>query len=298
MAWYESTPGTINEGGTPGTPGSHCPQGWTEDFDRAQMSTQVLINHQTPGDIPVFRYDFPGSFDASPDTGTITLNAPQQTAFMMAVHKIDANGADASVWLRYIQQDCTVAITSVDRADPDDNNKRRGYRIVGDPVESATHFTWPIFWVDGTEAIDPGPVDLTLTIVGETPQLWEDTFGVNHYGRLTFSRTDLIRTDPLSETIYQTLADRILEVRGSNSVPRLESVTLDARTDHHFPMHNMNLMSSAAPEKPSRYLCRLKVGDRFIFDRMCFATNIRHFIARDEWTLRITLDIAEWAAQL
>ena len=57
-------------------------------------------------------------------------------------------------------------------------------------------------------------------------------------------------------------------------------------------------MSTADPGKPSRYLMRLAVDDRLIFDRMCFATAVRHVIARDEWTMRITLDIAEWAAQL
>jgi hypothetical protein len=29
---------------------------------------------------------------------------------------------------------------------------------------------------------------------------------------------------------------------------------------------------------------------------MCFASSIRHLITRDEWTLTIGLDIAEWAA--
>lgn len=298
-------PGTIVPGtpGSPGVPGSYCPQGWTEDFDRAQMSTQVLINHVAPSDIPTFRYDFPGSFADPPPAGQITLNAPQTDATVMRVAKSDAGGADQSVWLRYVHQNCTVTITAVGRGTADDNNKSRGYRIVGAPTESASHLSWPVFWTAGTEAIVPGPVDLTLSITPEVPQLWLDSFGVDHYGRMTFNRTDLIRVDPLTvngapNPIYRTLADRILEIRGSNSVPRLESVTLDARTDHTFPMHNMNLMSSAAPEKPSRYLCRLQVEGRVIFERMMFTTAIRHAIARDEWTLVITMDLADWAAQL
>src|SRR5580765_1932566 len=276
----------------PGVTGSYCPTSWEEDFDRAQMSTEVLINHQTPGNVPTFRYNLPGTFADPPPSGAITLDAPQQTATVMRVHKTTSTGVDASVWLRFIQQDCTVTITSVGRSTSDDNNKRRGYRITGAPTESASHFSWPVFWTEGTEGIDPGLVDLNLAIVAETPQLWQDAFGVSHYGHMTFVRTDLIRTDPLSDPIYETLADRILEVRGSNSVPRLEAVTIDARTSPDwYPIHNMNLMSSAAPEKPSRYLCCLNVDGRNIFHRVCFAAAVRHFIARDEWTLRITLDI-------
>ena len=59
----------------------------------------------------------------------------------------------------------------------------------------------------------------------------------------------------------------------------------------------MDLMSTASPEKPSRYAMRLAVDERPIYDRMCFVAGVRHFISPDEWTLRITLDIAEWAGQ-
>jgi hypothetical protein len=113
--------------------------------------------------------------------------------------------------------------------------------------------------------------------------------------RLNFTRTDLINT---TTSLFETLADRILEVRGSNSVPRVESVTVDARTGRHFPLHNMTAMSAVRPEKPSRYKLRLQVGGRLIFDRMMFATSVRHTIERDEWSTVITFDVAEWAAQL
>ena len=112
---------------------------------------------------------------------------------------------------------------------------------------------------------------------------------------MPFQVTDLINT---SKDLFETLADRILEVRGSNSVPRLETVTIDARTGKTWPTQNMTLMSTAAPEKPSRYLMRLEVDDRTIFDRMAFCVAVRHFISPEEWTMRITLDIAEWAGTL
>ena len=300
MAWVVD-PSTMHAGtaGHPGHVGSLCPSSWTEDFDRAQMSTQVLINHATPTDVPVFRYNFPGSFANPPPSATICLNAPQTTATVMRVHKTDGNGDNIAVWLRYVQEECGVTIKSVARSDPDKRNITRGYRVTGTPTEQANHFDIPVTWIAGTQAIDPGFVDLTLQIVGETPLIYQDTFGVNHYGRLTFTRTDLIRTEPVADPVYETLADRILEIRGSNSVPRLESVTIDARTGPDwYPIRNMNMMSLAAPEKPSRYYLGLTVNGRPILQRMCFATSVRHFIARDEWTLRVGLDVAEWAAQL
>jgi hypothetical protein len=205
---------------------------------------------------------------------------------VMYVSKTADGAIDATIWLAYLHANCTVTVQTAD-------NKTKGYRVVADPTEHATHFELPIAWTAGTEVVPPGPVVLILTIAAETPQLWQDIYGVEHYGRMTFIRTDLINTD---RDLFETLADRILEVRGSNSVPRLEAVTLDARTGP--PLRNMGVMSSASPEKPSRYRMFLIVDGRTVYDRMCFATAVRHFIGPREWTARITLDIAEWAAQL
>lgn len=293
MAWTDGGTGAYYPGGgpgSPGRPGSYCPQGWEEDFDRSQMSTQVLIARAAPTDVPVLRYTWspaPGSLP--PPAGTINLNSNPNEATHLYVRKVDAAGTDATLWLRYLhgKGDCSVNVK-------DAENKSRTYRVTAEPVEYDAYFDVPVFWTEGTEILPPGAVDLTLSITAETPRLYQDAYGVGHYGRMTFQRTDLLNTET---DLFVTLADRILEVRGSNSVPRLEAVTLDARTGDHG-IHNMNLMSSAAPEKPSRYLCRLRVDDRVIFERMCFASAVRHFVARDEWTLRITLDIAEWAGTL
>ena len=127
----------------------------------------------------------------------------------------------------------------------------------------------------------------------EVPQLWVDTYGVAHYGRMTFNRTDLINTD---RDLFEKMADRILEVRGSNSVPRLEAVTIDARTGTPLPQHRPDV--AGRPGETVALPDDAHVDGRIIYDRMCFATAVRHFIGRSEWTLRITLDIAEWAAQL
>jgi hypothetical protein len=291
MAWIETSPGQIYTGGSTsaGRPGSYCPASWTEDFDRGQMSTQVMIGRGLPSDIPVLRYVFPADTGpVPPPTGELNLNGSQTAATRLYVSRTDDLGTDAMIWLNYLHNGCSLTYQTLGTG-----KESRGYQVTGDVAEYPSYFEIPIFWTQGTTAVPHGPVDLTLRLTRETPQLWQDAYGVSHYGRMVFNRTDLINT---STDMFVTLADRILEIRGSNSVPRLETVTLDARTG--APGHNMNLMSSAAPEKPSRYMCCLIVDGRHIFQRMCFANAVRHHITLDEWTLQITLDIAEWAAQL
>ena len=287
MPWLESAPGTIiPAGGDPGRPGDICPQGWENDFDRAQMSTQVLIGRQAPSTIPVLNYNFPGA--TPPTTGQVTLNAAQSAATVMQVHKTTADGADATIWLRYLKAQDTVRF-----ADADNTATAVGYRITATPTEQPDRFDIPIVWQDGQTPVPTGIASLTLQLLAEPPELYIDTFGKTTYGIETLTRTDLLNT---SKALFPTLADRILEIRGSNSVPRIEAVTLAARTGHSG--QNIELMSTCRPEKPSRYRMRLAVNERPVFDRMCFASSIRHFIARDEWTLRIGLDAAEWAGQL
>ena len=271
---------------TGGRPGSVCPQGWTEDFDRAQMATQVFIGRRAPT-IPAIPYTWDPGPGTHP-TGTIDLDDDPQDSTHMYISRTDSAAADASIWLGYLHTDCTVTVKSPD-------NKTKGYRVTATPTVHTTYVDVPISWTDGTEVVPPGPVELTITFSPEAPLLYEDSYGTANYGRMPFVLTDLINTD---RTLFETLADRILEVRGSNSVPRLETVTIDARTGKTWPTQNMTLMSTAAPEKPSRYLMRLEVDDRTIFDRMAFCVAVRHFISPEEWTMRITLDIAEWAGTL
>ena len=295
MPW-EGPPGSIVYPGGAGTAGTICPAGWDEDFDRSQMSTQVMIARQAPAEVPDFTYTLSPAGGAPPATGAIVTYPNQEAATRLYVSKTAAGGVNAAIWLAYLNRHSSVTFVSAadEDADPPIHETRRGYELTADVIEHGAYYELPVFWTSGTEHVPTdGPVTFTLTIGQEVPQLWQDIYGVNHYGRMTFNRTDLINTD---RDLFEKLADRILEVRGSNSVPRLEAVTLDARTGD--PMSTMRLMSSAAPEKPSRYRMHLEVGTREVYDRMCFATAVRHFIAPNEWTLRITLDIAEWAAQL
>ncbi len=293
MAWV-GPPGSIVYP-EPGTTGTICPQGWEEDFDRSQMSTQVMIARSSPSDVPQLHYDLAVTVTVPPASGVLSVDPNQEAATSIYISKTTTDSVDATIWLGYLNRHSTISYLSAgdDTVDPATPETSRGYKLTADVIEHADHYELPVFWTQGTNHVPSGPVTLTLTVGQEVPQLWFDPYGVDHYGRMTFTRTDLINTD---RTLFAKLADRILEVRGSNSVPRLEAVTIDARTG--TPMANMRMMSAAAPEKPSRYRMWLQVGDRVIYDRMAFATAVRHFIGPNEWTLRITTDIAEWAAQL
>lgn len=288
MAWIESAAGVVvPPSGVPGGAGGDiCPSDWTEDFDRAAMTTEVIIGRATPTNIPDLHYTFPGT--VPPAAGTMSLNGAQSEATVMYLSRTETGGGDVTAWLQYINEDGRIRF-----ADADDTGVAIGYGVTGPPSTGPTHVTVPIVWVDGQTPVPSGAVTVTITPAVEPPRLFFDAFGRNTYGRETFTRTDLIRTDPMSDIRYEVLADRILEIRGSNSVPRVDTVTIDAR---HGGIANMELMSTARPDKPSRYQMRLQVGGRVVYNRMMFVTAIRHSIERDEWTLQMTLDVAEWAA--
>ena len=287
MPWEESAPGTIvpPSAGT-GTAGDICPSDWDEDFDRSQMSTQVLIGRQLPSNVPPLVYTLvdagppgDGELFVGPGPDYVLLVSKEQAVFPQHV----------STFLRYVKAQDTIRITS-----GDSTGQTLGWRVTAAPIEHATYFEYPVFWTEGMTPFSPAPgVIFSMELRPEPPELWIDTMGKSLYGVENFNRTDLINS---TTDIFETLADRILEVRGVNSVPRIEAVTIDARTGRGI--FNMELMSTAAPEKPSRYRLRLAVDERPIFDRMMFVAAVRHFIARDEWTLRISLDVAEWAGQL
>lgn len=381
MAFTASDPDVFNPGSAtpvPGQPGDVCPQGWELDFDRSQMSTQVLINRRTitPPD-PKLHWTLTSSTGA-PGAGEITVNNDDlRLATTISISSTAAGGVSADMYLRNLTNGATLQLADkghsddpvttsdleaqIDRSDglrwsfralytglpaadydwviPGGNpatadnqqsvsvvyatpgtktatlnvggvstyditveavvgatNSSIGYGITGAPTAGAGYWTLPVTWISGQQIRD-GDIELTLNYFNEPPDLYIDTFGRDYYGEETFTRTDLINVD---RTMLPDLADRILEIRGSNSVPRVEAVTIDARTaPDAFPNRNAELMVNARPEKPSRYRLRLKESDgRQIFDRMCFATTVRHFIRNDEWTLRISFDVAEWAAQL
>jgi hypothetical protein len=295
VSWVGPPGSIVYPTGGVGVPGSVCPQGWDEDFDRSQMSTQALIGRSSPANVPVLRYNLVALPDSTPPAGVLSTSPNQEAATRIYISKTGAAGNDNMIWLGYLNRHSSLTFTLPGNpsADPPVPDRSRGYELTADVIEHPAYYEVPVFWTEGTDHVPAGAVRLTLRIGAEVPKLYQDTYGVEHYGPLPFNRTDLISVD---RDLFRKLADRILEVRGSNSVPRLEAVTIDARTG--MKLRNMGLMSQAAPERPSRYLCCLKVGSRLIFHRQCFTTAVRHHISHDEWTLRITLDLAEWAGTL
>ena len=101
---------------TGGRPGSVCPQGWTEDFDRAQMATQVFIGRRAPT-IPEIPYTWDPGPGPAPVAGEINLNDDPQDATHMYISRTDSAAADASIWLGYLHTDCTVTVKSAGQQD-------------------------------------------------------------------------------------------------------------------------------------------------------------------------------------
>jgi hypothetical protein len=293
--WEVVGAGAIVEGTdtSEGVPGDVCPQGFTEGFDRAAMSTQVFVNRTLPAEVPLLRYDFPV---VGTTPGGLAINGTQTAPTTMDVSKsaYDMDSGLAPIWLRYVKQHDTLRLHQAS-----DLVVSRGYRVTGTPTEFASFFRFPITWQDGqTEVPTGGQVQLGIDLLSEPPDLFEDPVGIDAYGREPYQLTDLIG---VSRSLHETIADRILEVRGVNSVPRVESVTLDARTPFTKPWqqaHVIVTMAECSPELPSRYLVRLNNEGRTVWDRMMFAASVRHTITRDEWVAQIGLDVAEWAGTL
>lgn len=202
--------------------------------------------------------------------------------------------------------------------------------IIGYSPDTATTDACPTDW---ETHFDRGQLTTQVEIgrkvtPSELPTLYTDPSAIADYGTETLSRTDLLCSDPA--TMFPILADRWIAIRGVNSMPRIEAVTFNASTMRQRgpfitwgdvvdefatwtdfmaatptwgdlllgiqdPM--IRLMGTCMPELPSRYQCRLTTkSGRLVFDRMMFATGVRHFISRNEWEMRVTLDGAEWAA--
>jgi hypothetical protein len=103
-------------------------------------------------------------------------------------------------------------------------------------------------------------------------------------------RLDLQTADPWQ---LDTLATRLLETRGVSTMPRVQSLTLDAGRDEA----TMQAMLSADPQLPSRWRLLVERAGRPLLDRMLLVTAVDHSWDPHGWTCSITLDDAEpWAA--
>jgi hypothetical protein len=268
-----------------------CPVAWEMDFDRAQLTTQVEIGRETPS-IPPQTYTLSAGTGA-PAFGEVTLSsADQQGATRFRISTSPPSGGDIGTFLTYVKQGGTIRINDAN----DTGNKYRAYLVTGEASVTGGYYDFPVMWTDGETAVPNGGITVMLNISAERPTFVPDQAAINAFGIETFSRTDLLNS---STVVFQTLAQRWIAIRGITSMPRVESVMLNAATGGNDQRRVMEIMATAAPEEPSRYRCRLKThSGRQVFDRIMFATEVRHFLSRDEWTTRIGLDAAEWAERL
>lgn len=128
------------------------------------------------------------------------------------------------------------------------------------------------------------------------PVVVDDTPNVVEYGVETFNMGDLMTQD---NTELNQLAVRMLATRGFGTydpvnpsarsyAPRIAGVELDASTADNV----CELLATANPRTPTRYICRHHEEGRWQFQRNMFCTAIEHTITPDGWTARLSLDDA------
>lgn len=278
----------------PAIVGDICPAAWEVTYDRQDLATAVELNRQLPEPVPRLRYTLSGATSGDVTSGTLRYNnSDQQAATSLAVHVITADGTNAEPYLRNIVAGAELRLTDVG----DVSNNTRQYLTTGaaNPINGASgrYYVVGITWTDGLTGVG-GVVDLVAEFIPPDPYVLNDIAGQALYGTEVFDDlTDLISTNG---ALFPKLAQRALATRGYTAMPRLDAVTLDAKASRG-DMAAMEMMALCKPELPSRYICRLRMEDgRMIFDRSMFAVGTEHTIAHDTWTLRISLDGAEWAA--
>lgn len=279
----------------PGLPGDVCPAGWEVSYDRMDIATKVELNRQLPEPVPRMRYTLDTATTGAVVAGHARFNnTDQQAAISLVVNTVTGDGTNVEGFLRNLVPGAEIDLSDVG----DVSNNTRQYVVTTkatgpwDDGAGGRYYDATIAWTDGLTAIG-GTIDMTVAFVPPTPYVVDDIAGQTLYGTEVFELTDLISTDGV---LFDLLAQRALATRGYKAMPRLEAVTLDAKASRG-DMVALEMMAQCRPELPSRYLCRLRMEDgRIVFDRNMFAVGTRHFIARDEWTLRISLDDAAWAS--
>jgi hypothetical protein len=276
---------------TPGVLGDVCPAGWEISYDRQDLATQVELNRQLPEPVPRLRWNLDGSAGVGAALGYVRMNNSDQTLVtVLSFSDTDADATNAEPFLRNMGVGTEIRLSDVG----DTTNNTRTYESTGGPVlfpSPVRNYRIPVAWTDGATGIG-GLVELQASFIAPAAYVLDDPAGQSLYNVETFSMTDLIAVDG---NRFPALAARALATRGYTAMPRLEAVLLDAKAARGDTF-TMETMATCLPELPSRYLCRLRHEDgRMVFDRNMFAVGTRHFISRDDWSLRITLDDADWA---
>ena len=129
----------------------------------------------------------------------------------------------------------------------------------------------------------------TRVVFGRDPEtaiVQDDDEGMALYGMESLERLDLLT---LSDADIVSLAARTLATRSHTTMPRVRSVSLDAR----MGPRQLDVMTLADPFTPTHYRCRLVEQDgRLVFDDRYMTTALAHTITADVWQLEMNLDLA------
>ena len=172
MPWTASNPGAVVPPSTPGTVtgGDICPQDWDEDFDRSQMSTQVMIGRQLPSNIPRLLFTLVDT--GPPDHGELFVSGGPD--YVLLVSKQQAVFPEhINSFLEFIKVDDTIRITHAGST-----GQTLGWRVTATPIEHALYFEFPVFWTEGTLPFPEGDaVFFTRQLLPEPPLLYIDAVG-------------------------------------------------------------------------------------------------------------------------
>jgi hypothetical protein len=131
----------------------------------------------------------------------------------------------------------------------------------------------------------------TRIIVGNTSEpplraVIDDPSSFALYGVEGFERTDLSTRD---QADLNRLANRYYFTRGPNTIPRIRTVSFDARTADNV----VDLLTAASPYVPTRYRCRLLLNRGLVFDQEHYCTGVGYVVTPDGWTADLNLDISD-----
>jgi hypothetical protein len=123
------------------------------------------------------------------------------------------------------------------------------------------------------------------------PHIFDDTAAQVLYGvETTPERLDLQTSDPLQ---LDQLARRLVETRGVATMPRVNTLNLDAGRDRE----TMLACLDADPQRPSRWHLVIDRDGRSVLDRQLFVTAVDHDWDAAGWRCQVTLDdAAPWIA--
>jgi hypothetical protein len=133
---------------------------------------------------------------------------------------------------------------------------------------------------DTVPRIYPTPAQLAVTANGY--QAGQSMFGLEPY-----ERTDL-ETSTTADLDW--LGNRILTNRSWKYMPRVNAVTVTARAS---APDTVAALANASPYAPARFVCRHRIDDRTVFERVMLVTGVEHSITPTSWEARIALDDAE-----